>query len=52
MRPQPKIAAAGVSGAAATVLVWILGEVGVDVPPEVAAALATLLSFAGGWVKR
>lgn len=50
-RPVPKVAAAGASGAAATILVWLVGLLGVDVPPEVAAAFATLLAFAGGYLK-
>ncbi len=49
--PRPKIAAAGIAGAATTILIWILHDlVGVEVPPEVAAALATLLAFAAGYL--
>lgn len=40
-------AGTGLAGAAAVVLVWILGEVGVDVPTEVAAALAVLIGGVG-----
>lgn len=40
-------AGTGLAGAAAVVLVWVLGEVGVDVPTEVAAALAVLIGGIG-----
>lgn len=40
-------AGTGLAGAAAVVLVWILTEVGVDVPAEVSAALAVLLGGVG-----
>lgn len=49
MTPQPKVQAAGAGGALAIVLVWLAGQFGVDVPPEVAAAFTTLLAFAAGW---
>lgn len=51
-RPQPKVAAAGVSGALAIVVVWVAGQFGVDMPAEVGASFATLAAFAGGWLKR
>lgn len=41
-----KPAAAGVAVPLATVLVWVAGEFGLTVPPEVAAAFASLLSAA------
>ena len=37
-----KTYAAVLGGAAATVLVFVLGQLGVEVPPEVATAIATL----------
>lgn len=40
-------AGTGLAGAAAVVLVWILGECGVVVPTEVAAALAVLIGGVG-----
>lgn len=40
-------AGTGLAGAAAVVLVWILGEVGVNVPAEVAGALAVLIGGVG-----
>lgn len=40
-------AGTGLAGAAAVVLVWILTQVGVDVPAEVSAALAVLIGGVG-----
>lgn len=50
--PTPKMAAAGVSGALALVIVWVAGMFGVEVPPEVAAAATVIISFAAGYLKR
>lgn len=52
LAPTSKVTAAGTAGAAALVLVWILGSFGVEVPPEVAAALTALIATAAGWLKR
>lgn len=48
---HPKVASAGVAGSATIILVWALGEFGVSVPPEVASAITTLLSFAAGYLR-
>lgn len=50
--PTPKVAAGGYAGAAALVLVWLLGQFGVDMPPEVAAALALLAYGGAAYLKR
>lgn len=49
---QPKIQAAGAGGAIATIAVWVAAQFGVDMPPEVGAAIAAVLSVAAGWLKR
>ena len=51
-KPQPKVVAGGVAGAASIVLVYLLGEAGLVVPPEVASAFTTLIAFAGAYLKR
>lgn len=51
MKPQPKIAAAGIGGAVAVVAVWLMTLFGLDVPPEVAVALGAVLSFGAGYLK-
>ncbi len=48
---NPKVQAAGASGAAAIVIVFIAGQLGLEVPVEVGAAVATLLAFVGGFLK-
>lgn len=51
MKPQPKVAAAGIAGSVSLILVWAAGLAGLDVPPEVAAAFTAILSFAAGYLK-
>jgi hypothetical protein len=51
-KPVPKVLAAGLGGAVATLLVWLLAEfAGRDMPPEAGAALAAVLAFAFGYLK-
>jgi len=49
--PVPKITAAALGGAAASLAVWGLDSAGVEAPPAVAAALTALLAFAAGYIK-
>lgn len=50
--PTPKVVAAGAGGALGIVIVFAAGQIGVDMSAEVAAAISTLVAFAGGWLKR
>jgi putative flippase GtrA len=50
--PTNKVAAAGIGGALAIVLIWIAGLFNVEVPPEVAASIAAIVSFATGYLVR
>lgn len=52
VHPRVKAAATGgtVAGAASVVLVWLLGASGLEVPPEVASALTTLMAGAFAFV--
>jgi len=52
MEPTQKVAAAGIGGAASVVLVYILGQFGLDVPPEVASAITTLAAFVAGYMTK
>ena len=48
--PVRKVAAGGVAGAITTIIVWILSAAfKVDMPPEIAAAITVVLSFAAGY---
>jgi len=49
--PTPKVAAAGISGAVALIIVWVAGLFGLDVPPEVAAAFTVILAFVAAYFK-
>jgi hypothetical protein len=50
LKPVSKVAVSGAAGAAVSVLVWILRQfMAVDIPPDIAAALITLLMFAVGY---
>jgi hypothetical protein len=48
---HPKVAAAGLGGAVSIVVVWTVTLFGVEVPPSVASAFTTILSFACGYLK-
>lgn len=45
-KPKTKVAAGGVAGCLSIIVVWLLGQLGVEVPAEVAAAIATLIAVA------
>lgn len=51
MRPHAKVQAAGAAGASTVLLVWVLAQAGVSMPPEVAAAVTTLLATAAGYLR-
>lgn len=48
---NPKVAAATAAAAVTTILVWVAGELGVDVPARVSDALVVLFVFAAGYFK-
>ena len=50
LNPVPKVIAAGAMGGVTIILVWLLGQFGVDVPPEVASSITTVLSFIAGYL--
>lgn len=51
-QPTPKVVATGVTGAAAIILVAVANKLGLDLPPEVAAAIVAVAAFAAGYLKR
>jgi hypothetical protein len=51
LAPYPKVQAAGFGGAVVTVLMFLAPLVNVEVPAEVAAASATIVAYAAGYVR-
>lgn len=47
---SPKVTAASLASAVATILVWALSLLGVDVPAAVASAVVALLTFGAGYL--
>ncbi len=43
--------AGGAAGAFAIVIVWVAGQLGLEMPSEVAAALAALLATLAGYLR-
>jgi hypothetical protein len=50
--PTSKVKAAGLAGVGGTLIITILGLLGVELPAEVAAAIVTLLAFGAGYLKK
>lgn len=49
--PVQKVTASGLGGALAILIVWVLSEfVGMEITPEVASAIVTILAFIAGYV--
>ena len=48
--PEKKVTAATLAGAIVTIVIWILRLAHVDVPPEVAAAITTILAAVAGYL--
>lgn len=46
-----KVAASTIAGSITVVLVWGLQSAGIDVPPEVASAITTIISGLAGYLK-
>lgn len=51
--PTNKVAASGIGGSISVVLLWAVKQFfNVEIPQEVAAAVATVVSFASGYLVR
>jgi nanoRNase/pAp phosphatase (c-di-AMP/oligoRNAs hydrolase) len=50
--PTNKVQAAGIAGAATILIVFICQQLGLEVPPEAASALTTLIAFTAGYFRR
>lgn len=51
MNLNPKTSAAGIAGAVTLVIVFVLGQLGVEIPADVAAAVTTIIAFVAAYVK-
>lgn len=50
--PDTKVKAGGAAGAATILVVFIAGQLGLELSPEVAAAITTLITFVAAYFKR
>jgi hypothetical protein len=49
--PVRKVAASGIAAAVVSIGVWALGKFAqIDIPPEVAASIVTVVSFLAGYL--
>lgn len=51
MNLNPKTTAAGIAGALTLVIVFVLGQLGVEIPADVAAAVTTIIAFVAAYLK-
>lgn len=52
LAPTRKVSAATAGGAAGLVIVFVARQFGLEMEPEVAAAITTLLAFVAGYFKK
>jgi hypothetical protein len=52
LAPESKVVAGAVAGAVSIILVWLAGLFGLEVPPEVAAAVTVVLGAGTAYLKR
>ncbi len=51
MKPTAKVTAGALGGALSIIAVWFIHTLAnVDVPPEVASAVTTVVTFGAGWI--
>lgn len=51
LKPTEKVQAGLYSGAAAILALYVLQQLGIDLPAPVATAVGVLISGAGAWIK-
>lgn len=49
LTPTRKVTGGAVAGAVSILLVWLLGVMGIALPPEVSSAVTTLVTFVTSW---
>ncbi len=52
IKPKPKVAAGGIAGVLAGVIIWGLGSAGVVIPPEAASTMTLGLTLLFAWLKK
>lgn len=50
-KPYPKVKAAGIGGAVATIVVFVASQFGAEIPGDVGAAIATVVAFVAAYVR-
>lgn len=50
--PSASTVATGLSGAVTIIVIWIIGQRGVVIPPEIAAAITVVISTLTGYLPR
>ena len=50
--PAPKVVAGTLAGSASVVAIWVIGQAGFVMPPEVASAFTVLISGAAGYLQK
>ena len=48
--PNRQVRYGGATGALGLVLLWVVGQLGLEMDPETAYAFATLITLGGAWV--
>jgi putative flippase GtrA len=51
MNLNPKTSAAGIAGAVTLVIVFILSQLGVEIPADVASAVTVIVAFAAAYLR-
>lgn len=47
-----KVGAGAIAGSLAAIVLWGVGLAGIEMPPEIAVAVATVLISAAGWLAK
>jgi hypothetical protein len=52
MKPIKKLQTAGLGGALGVIVLYLVGQAGVELPAEVAAAVAAIVTWGAGYFQR
>lgn len=48
--PTPKVAVGALAGSLSVIIVWIVGQFGINIPPEIGSAFTTVISALGSYL--